>query len=151
MELGGLSEALKGLAIEVGCVFKMTFYPEDGVTPKSKGDTSRDKYFVILGKDSDNVTVGNVLINTDINPNLAHVIYASQLCIYPDVNPFLGDKHRYIDCYRIKEIPIERVKAEAQYIGILNESDLQKAKELVCKSPAIPVAVLKKYGLLKTT
>ena len=148
MDLGGLSETLKSLAIEVGYVFKMTFYPEDGVTPKSKGDTSRDKYFVILGKDEEKVTVGNVLINSDINPSLAHVIYASQLCIYPEDYPFLGDKYRYVDCYQIKEISIERIQAEAQYIGMLNEEDIQKAKDLVRNSPAIPAAVLKKFGLL---
>lgn len=63
--------ALKNIAIARGNVFKITLFPEDGIKPKHEGDTSRDKYFVILGKASveDKLLVASVLINTEINSN----------------------------------------------------------------------------------
>ena len=40
MELGELS-SLKSLAIQRRAIFRMTFYPEDGIKPKIPGDKSR--------------------------------------------------------------------------------------------------------------
>jgi hypothetical protein len=52
MEIGEL-HPLKEMAVKPGSVFRMRFYPQDGVVPKDVIDTSRDKYFVILGKNDD--------------------------------------------------------------------------------------------------
>lgn len=64
MALGDLS-TLKALSIDVGSVFKMTLTPKDGIKPKNEGDSSRDKYFVIIGKTEDSVIIGSLLINSE--------------------------------------------------------------------------------------
>lgn len=69
MDLGSIG-SLKELSIRSGSVFYMRFYPEDNVVPKFAGDGHRDKYFVILGKDSDGLYIALSLINSEINSNL---------------------------------------------------------------------------------
>ena len=48
----GSNRKLKALALKTGSVFRMTLYPEDGITPKNTNDKSRDKYFVVIGIDN---------------------------------------------------------------------------------------------------
>ena len=81
MNLGDLSSQLKGIFIQPGSILKMTLFPKDGVTPKNAGDTSRTKYFVVIGKDENSILVGSLLINSDINTNMAKIIAPYQHCI----------------------------------------------------------------------
>ena len=57
MQLSNI-KALKDVSIHVGSVFKMTFYPQDGVSPKGDHAIGRDKYFVIAGIDSEGNYIG---------------------------------------------------------------------------------------------
>lgn len=147
MELGDFAE-LKSLAIEVGNVFRMTMYPEDKVTPKKVGDTSRDKYFVVIGKTEDSVVVGSLLINTNINSKMFNLIAPYQHCITPDTYPFLNGKERYISCYEIKKFPTERVIEKAEYIGMLSTEDVDVSIDLAKKSPIIDKRTLKMFNLI---
>ena len=147
MELGDFSE-LKTLAIEVGSVFKMTMYPGDKVTPKKDGDTSRDKYFVVIGKTEDSVVVGSLLINTNINNRMFNLIAPYQHCISPDSYNFLNGKERYISCYEIKKFPIERIIEKAEYIGILSPEDIDASIELAKKSPINDKHTLRMFRLI---
>lgn len=67
-------ESLKTMQIRAGSIFKVVFYRKDGVMPKGFGETSRLKYFVIVGVDEEGNFVATSLINTSVNINLAHVI-----------------------------------------------------------------------------
>lgn len=147
MELGEIA-ALKRHSIEVGSVFKMTLYPQDGVTPKNEGESSRDKYFVIIGKTTDGIVVGSLLINTNINDNLKDVIGPYQHCIHPDQYDFLNGKDRYIDCYRIKELTFERLLKDGIYIGQIETDDIAEATKLAKVSPVNNRHTLKKFSLL---
>lgn len=147
MELGDFTE-LKALAIEVGSVFRMTMYPEDKVTPKKKGDTSRDKYFVVIGKTEDSVVVGSLLINTNINSRMFNLIAPYQHCISPASYSYLDGKERYISCYEIKKFPAERVVEKAEYIGLLNLEDVNASIELAKKSPVNDKRTLKMFNLI---
>jgi len=60
--------------IKVGSVYRMKLSPEEGVVPKSSTDTSRNKFFVVVGFDKEGSAIGFVHINTDINPNLAEEV-----------------------------------------------------------------------------
>ena len=135
----------KALSIKPGSVFKMTFYPEDGIVPKNVGDKSRDKYFAIIGIDQDSVLVGSVLINTEINPKMFMKIATLQHRILPDDYDFLGGKERYIDCSSLFEIKYDRALYDADYIGILKEDDLSEIIRLTLTSPFIKKGKLKKY------
>lgn len=146
MELGDFAE-LKALAIEVGSVFKMTMYPVDKVTPKRQGDSSRDKYFVVIGKTEDAVVVGSLLINTNINSRLFHIIGPYQHCLSPADYGFLNGKERYVSCYEIKKFPTERIIEKAEYIGVINQEDLNAAIELAKTSPINDRRTLKMFNL----
>ena len=149
MTLGDFSSKLKGMSIQPGCVFRMMLFPEEGVTPKNKGDKSRTKYFVVIGKDDESLIVGSLLINSDVNINLVRVIAPYQHCIYPEDYAFLGDKYRFIDCYRIKELSFEQIVEDGDYIGTISSIDLNKAIELANASPVNKPLTLKKFGVLK--
>ena len=151
MNLGDLSSQLKGLSIQPGSVFKMTLFPKDGVTPKNEGDVSRTKYFVVIGKDEDSILVGSLLINSDVNINMVHAIAPYQHCIYPKDYSFLGDKYRYIDCYRIKELQFDQIIESGEYIGTISEVDMYKAIDLASASPVNKPLTLMKFGIYKET
>lgn len=149
MNLGDFSSQLKGISIQPGSVFKMTLFPKDGVTPKNEGDVSRTKYFVVIGKDKDSILVGSLLINTDVNINMVRAIAPYQHCIYPKDYAFLGDKYRYIDCYRIKELQFSQIIESGEYIGTISEFDLSKAIDLTNASPVNRPQTLIKFGVYK--
>lgn len=149
MKLGDFSARFKGMSIQPGSVFRMTLFPKDGVTQKNEGDKSRTKYFVVIGKDDESLLVGSLLINSDVNINLVRVIAPYQHCIYPEDYAFLGDKYRFIDCYRIKELSFERIVEDGDYIGTISSIDLNKAIELANASPVNKPLTLKKFGILK--
>lgn len=115
---------LKSLAVCAGSVFRMTFTPRHGIVPKNPGDSSRDKYFVILGVSNDALLVGSLIINTEINVNLAPRIFPFQLKLKASRYDFLEGKDRYLDCYRIFPIEFEEVVNNAQYVGMIEDNDL---------------------------
>lgn len=146
MRLGDLGP-LKEKLIKRGCIFRMTFYPSDGVTPKNPGDVSRNKYFTILGVSDNKILVGCFLINTDINRSLARVLTPYQLCIKASDYDFLGGKDRYLDCYQIKKLEFFRVLEEAEYVGELLEKDIEWAEHLANESILNTDDDLKEFGI----
>lgn len=56
--------------VKVGDVYEMTMTEANGIKPKG-GDSSRDKYFIVLGFDSNGTAYGDVIINSRINRNLS--------------------------------------------------------------------------------
>ena len=90
MALGHFSLDLKRMSIVKGSVFRMTLYPSEGVVPKHKSDISRDKYFVVLGIEGDNLLVGSLLINTQININLIEIIAPYQYLLTCESYEFLN-------------------------------------------------------------
>ena len=149
MDLGDIN-ALKELSIRSGSVFYMRFDPKDNVVPKFAGDEYRDKYFVILGKNSDGSYIALSLINSEINVNLKTRIGLYQHQIKQEDYSFLQGKDRYLDCYNIKEVSVSRILELGEYKGVLNDDDLAKVIELVNTSPVVSVAMLKQYALLKS-
>lgn len=125
----------------------MTLLPEDGVVPKRKGESSRTKYFVIIGVEDDRIIAGSVLINSVINEKMFFRIAEFQHRITPASYTFLTKEESYIDCYNIIEISIDHIIEDAEYIGELLDDDFSCIKKLLHKSPAIKPAILKKYHM----
>jgi len=146
MELGELSEGLKLASIDVGSVFYMTFYTEDGIVPKESNETSRNKYFVVLGKSADGLLVASVLINSEINANKAKDIEDYQLKILATDYDFLVHDS-YVDGYQVKEISTERILKDANYIGRLKQDDIDLVIVRVNESPVIKPYILEMYHL----
>lgn len=53
-----------------------------------------------------------------------------------------------MDCYKIKELAYKRIIEEAEYIGILQEEDIDRIVEITISSPVNKPSQLKKYNLL---
>lgn len=140
-------ESLKMMQVRAGSIFKVVFYREDGVMPKGFGATSRTKYFVIVGVDEEGNFVATSLINTSVNMNLAPVIAPYQHCIYPDRYEFLDGQYRYIDCYMVKILSQSRIMKEAEYIGVLEEGDLEKVRSLLYRSPVIGKDIIETFHI----
>lgn len=146
MTLGEIA-SLKELTIKPGSVFRMTFYPADGVQPKNPEDSSRNKYFVILGISEDLLLIGTVLINSEINQNLAKKISKSQWHLKSEDYDFLNGKDRYLDCYRILKVEYNRILQCAEFVGVLLERDLEWAIQLVNESPVTTTHDLQRFGI----
>lgn len=148
MRLGD-SGNLKALAVEVGSIFKMTLRPTDGVIPKHIGDTDRTKYFAVIGVTKDRIMVASLLINSHINGHLFHIIGPYQHRILSSDYPFMTKAESYFDCYKIKELTVERIIQDGDYIGTVAEEDLKAIIELAAKSPANRQITLETYHLIK--
>lgn len=148
MKLGD-SRTLKSLSVEVGSIFKMTLRPEDGVTPKNACDTDRTKYFAIIGVTKDKIMVASLLVNSSINGHLFNIIGPYQHRILSSDYAFLTKAESYFDCYKIKELPSERIVKDGEYVGPVAEDDLKAIIDLVVKSPANRQISLEKYNLIK--
>lgn len=148
MKIGDVS-ALKDMTVARGGVFRMTLYPADGITPKHKGETSRDKYFIVLGKahaDS-KLLVASVLINSEINSNKFSLIAQYQYALFADKYPFLKGKDRYVNGADIFEFDAGRISKEAEYITMIEEEDVKEIVRIVNKAPTVKRYMLKRYGL----
>lgn len=146
MEIGEL-RPLKEMAVKPGSVFRMRFFPQDGIVPKDANDTSRDKYFVILGKEGEGGYVALSLINTEINEHLKQRIGAFQYQISSTDYDFLNGRDRFVDCYDMKEVASERIINQGDYAGLISEADMNAIIKLVNDSPIVSVAKLRRYGI----
>lgn len=54
---------LASRTVKIGDVYEMTMTEANGIKPKA-GDYSRDKYFIVLGFDSNGIAFGGVIINS---------------------------------------------------------------------------------------
>lgn len=133
-------------SIHVGSIFKMELTPYEGIIPKNPGETSRIKYFAIIGIDGDRVVVGALLINSQINGRLFSRIGPYQHQIKGAEYSFMT-KESYINCYEIKEIAARAIIAKAEYVGELLTADLTAARAQVKTSPSIKPATLKRFHL----
>ena len=132
--------------IEIGSVFKMRTYPEDGITPKD-GYANRIKILVVLGKNEEFLTVATVIINSGINAHKFNKIAPYQHEIRREDYTFLTKEKSYVDGYSLKEFTIDRVRDEAEYLGKINDEDLAYIVEKVKSSPSIKQYIIKRYNL----
>ena len=144
MELDSFPEELKRRALDVGQVLRMEMFPEDSVQPK-KGKSSKEKRFVIIGKDGDTI-VAALLINSKINEKLFMHIGPYQHLISSDKYDFL-DHDSYVDGYLIREFNAKRVLESADYLGSLLPEDVDESIRRAVDSPKIKPYLIKKYKL----
>lgn len=142
------SEALIRLAqktIKVGDVYLINLNRSNGITPKP-GDTSRDKFFVVLGFDSNGVAYGGVVVNSGINPNLPQWIKDFHMPLAKSKYSFLH-YDSYVNCANLMETNLDKF-ANWKYLGEIEPYDLKLIIGTVMESPAISKAKLKQFGLV---
>ena len=145
MSVGSLKPNLRR-----GQVFEVAMRESDGITLKG-GDSSRDKYTVIIGVDADFV-YGCVLINSRINQNIAK----TNPEFYDYQYPLLQFRYKemlkdpsHVNCTRIFDIPASRfTHPSTKYIGQLSDEDMLYIIDLVKSSRMIPATKKKRFNLL---
>lgn len=137
---------MKPSEIKIGDVFRITMTKANGITPKP-GDTSRDKYFVVLGFDSDGNVYGGVIFNSYININLPPFIQAMQYPVKGEDYDFLSHDS-YIDCSSIKTVKKAKL-LKSTNLGMLEKKDIVIVCDKIKENSRISKAELKRFGLLE--
>lgn len=130
--------------VKIGNVYEMTMTEANGIRPKAE-DASRDKYFIVLGFDSNGVAYGGVIINSQINRNLPAHIKMYHMPIKQSKYPFLR-YDSFVDCVRLKIAFPQKFKGW-NYLGEIDEYDLELIIGTVRESPAESEERLAQFGL----
>lgn len=139
-------------SVEEGDVYRFRLTPEEGVVPKNVGDTERNKYFIVVGKDKEGNAFGFVLINTNVNPHLPECRRKLHYLLKSSDYDFLNGQDRFVDCSDFKKISIERfseVFSGNKMKGRINENDMAAIKEAICSYENVSVKMLKRFGLIE--
>lgn len=136
---------MKPSEIKIGDVFCVTMNKANGVVPKP-GDTSRDKFFVVLGFDNDGNVYGGVIFNSFINMNLPPNVRAMQHLIKGESYDFLS-YDSYIDCSSIKIVKKNKLLKSIS-LGTLEEKDITLVCDKIKSNSRINKAELKRFGLI---
>lgn len=135
--------------INPGDVYRMELTPSEGVKPKNEGDSSRNKYFIVMGVTTDGFLIGFVLINSEINQNISARARASHYKILASDYPFL-QKDRYVCCGELKEIHttdfFQRFRSGA--VGTIKPDHLEAIRGIIAMSANVSARVLKGYGII---
>ena len=136
---------MKPSEIKIGDVFCVTMNKANGVVPKP-GDTSRDKFFVVLGFDNDGNVYGGVIFNSFINMNLPPNVRAMQHLIKGESYDFLS-YDSYIDCSSIKIVKKNKL-FKSTNLGTLEKKDITLVCDKIKSNSRINKAELKRFGLI---
>ena len=86
--LGNIADKLAQDNLNIGDVHLLNLDQNNGITPKA-GDNTRNKFFIILGFDTDGNVIGGLVINSNINYNLPTSVTDYQLPVTVEQAPFL--------------------------------------------------------------
>ena len=130
--------------VKIGDVYEMKMTEANEIKPKA-GDSSRDKYFIVLGFDSNGIAFGGVIINSQINKNLPAHLKMYHMPIKQSKYPFLK-YDSFVDCVRLKVAYSQKFN-EWNYLGQIEEYDIDLIIGTVKESPAESEERLTQFGL----
>lgn len=140
-------DALSRLAartVKIGDVYEITMTEANGIKPKH-GDSSRNKYFVVLGFDSNGIAYGGVIINSRININLPGYIRMYHMPIKQSKYPFLR-YDSFVDCVQLKTAHPRKFN-EWNYLGEIDRYDVELIIGTIKESPRESARHLAQFGL----
>lgn len=144
--LGDLADELTQNSINIGDVHLLNLDQNNGITPKS-GDTTRNKFFIVLGFDNEGNVIGGLVINSKINYKLPSSVTDYQLPVSVEQFPFL--KHNsFINCSKI--IVAKRSKFnKTTYRGEISDTEMMELIiNTVKESPTVNKMQLKEFGIV---
>lgn len=144
--LGDLADELTQNSINIGDVHLLNLEQNNGITPKS-GDTTRNKFFIVLGFDNEGNVIGGLVINSKINYKLPSSVTDYQLPVSVEQFPFL--KHNsFINCSKI--IVAKRSKFnKTTYRGEISDTEMMELIiNTVKESPTVNKMQLKEFGIV---
>lgn len=146
MVLGDMADKLTQNSINIGDVHLLNLDQNNGITPKS-GDTTRNKFFIVLGFDNEGNVIGGLVINSKINYKLPSSVTDYQLPVSVEQFPFL--KHNsFINCSKI--IVAKRSKFnKTTYRGEISDTEMMELIiNTVKESPTVNKMQLKEFGIV---
>lgn len=136
--------------VEEGDVYRMRLDKREEIQGKDGAD-SRNKFFVVIGRDAEGNSFGFFVIDTGINKYLPEVRKQKHLLLLASKYPFLEGKDRYIDCSDFKIISKQRFaelfsadKAKAK----IEAADIERIKHEAVTYRNANKKRLKRFGLL---
>lgn len=131
-------------SIEIGDVYRIQMDKSNGITPKP-GDTSRNKFFVVLGFDEEGNIYGGVIINSNINQRVPDSVKDWQMPIKQSKYKFL-DYDSFVDCSKLKCTSIDKF-GKWQFIGTILQEDIELIIGTIKESPNETPEHLALFGL----
>lgn len=143
--LGDLADELTQNSINIGDVHLLNLDQNNGITPKS-GDTTRNKFFIVLGFDNEGNVIGGLVINSKINYKLPPSVTDYQLPVSVEQFPFL-EHNSFINCSKI--IVAKRSKFnKTTYRGEISDTEMMELIiNTVKESPTVNKMQLKEFGI----
>lgn len=144
--LGDLADELTQNSINIGDVHLLNLDQNNGITPKS-GDTTRNKFFIVLGFDNEGNVIGGLVINSKINYKLPPSVTDYQLPVSVEQFPFL-EHNSFINCSII--IVAKRSKFnKTTYRGEISDTEMMELIiNTVKESPTVNKMQLKEFGIV---
>lgn len=113
-----------------------------------------DKYLVIVGLDNQNIEAACVVINSDINQNIAPTTYLQNLHLLVELikHPFL-QRDSYLNCSELKEYPKQDlinflIANPERLVGNIDIDLLTNAYKTIKRASTIPQYLKNKYGFI---
>ncbi|KAA5463470.1 hypothetical protein [Bacteroides caccae] len=131
-------------SIEIGNVYRIQMDKSNGIIPKP-GDTSRNKFFVVLGFDEEGNIYGGVIINSNINQRVPDSVKDWQMPIKQSKYKFL-DYDSFVDCSKLKCTSIDKF-GKWQFIGTILQEDIELIIGTIKESPNETPEHLALFGL----
>ncbi len=143
--LGQVADELTQDSINVGDVHLIALDETNGITPKGS-ETTREKFFVVLGFDGSGNIIGGLVINSKINYNLPSSVTDYQLPVSVRQCPFL-QHDSFVNCSRLITATRSRF-GTATYRGTIESEELMEMiVGTVKESPTVNKKLLKKFGI----
>lgn len=131
-------------SIEIGNVYRIQMDKSNGITPKP-GDTSRNKFFVVLGFDEEGNIYGGVIINSNINQRVPDSVKDWQMPIKQSKYKFL-DYDSFVDCSKLKCTSIDKF-GKWQFLDTILQEDIELIIGTIKESPNETPEHLALFGL----
>lgn len=144
--LGDSADKLTQSSINIGDVHLLNLDQNNGITPKS-GNTTRNKFFIVLGFDNEGNVIGGLVINSKINYKLPPSVTDYQLPVSVEQFPFL-EHNSFINCSKI--IVAKRSKFnKTTYRGEISDTEMMELIiNTIKESPTVNKMQLKEFGIV---
>lgn len=136
--------AIARRTIIIGDVYRILMDERNGIKPKP-GDTSRKKYFIVLGFDDEGNVYGGVIINSHINKRTPIHVQYMHMPLSCETYTFL-EYDSFVDCSSLKCASLNSFR-HWQYKGTIKQEDIDLIIETIRTSPIENKAHLAQYGL----
>lgn len=145
--LGEQADKIIRDSISVGDIHLLPLNQKEGITPKD-GQSYRNKFFIVLGFDTDGNIIGGIVINSNINQRLSTAITDYLMPVTKEELPFL-EYDSFVNCSHLVLVRREKFNRNTFKGRIDNTELLKLIVGTVMESPYINKQQLKEYGIMK--